>query len=170
MRDLLEPLHRIHEELEVECPQEPQGGVLQCDQAHGVIGKGGVVPGAGIEVAEDQSTGELPQVGGQDIDGTPQEEVCPQRLETAVETLQPQERPQAIGEEGPDGGITLKGPVSRGNELPESSKHHLHEHAVHSPEEQPEGPGQHGCLHKLFATSEDPSAGVLGSCRVVRRQ
>ncbi|KAL0602202.1 hypothetical protein AAY473_028400 [Plecturocebus cupreus] len=111
-----------------EGPTEPGHGVLQGDEAHEVKVELGVVPGAGVELAQDEAGGELPQVGPERVDDAAQE----QRAAAA----QPQvhalhdEYGGAVDKEGPHARDPWELPVQVHHELPGRREHHLAEVAM----------------------------------------
>lgn len=111
-----------------EGPTEPGHSVLQGDKAHEVKVELGVVPGAGIELAQDESGGELPQVGPERVDEAAHQQraAAPQ---AQVHALHDQDG-GAVDEERPHARDPRELPVKVHHELPGRSEHHLTEVAV----------------------------------------
>lgn len=107
---------------------EPRHSVLGCDQAHEVVAELGVVPGAGVELAQKQPRAELPQVSPQCVDDAAQ-----QSRATASQLqvhLLHDEDAGAVDEEGPHAGDARKLPVAVNHKLPGCGEHYFAEVAM----------------------------------------
>lgn len=111
-----------------EGPAEPGHGVLQGDEAHEVKVELRVVPGASVELAQDEAGGELPQVGPERVDEAAyqQRAAAPQ---AQVHALHNQDG-GTVDEERPYTCDPWKLPVKVHHELPGCREHHLAEVAV----------------------------------------
>lgn len=107
---------------------EPRHGVLGCDQPHEVVAELGVVPGAGVELAQKQTRAKLPQVSPQRVDATAQQNGAA-ATQLQVHLLHDDDA-GAVDEERPHAGDARKLPVAVNHELPGCSEHDFTEVAM----------------------------------------
>ena len=117
-----------HQPLHDEGGAEPGQGVLGCDQAHEVVLELGVVPGAGVELAQEQTCAKLPQVGPERVDDTSQQGGAA-AAQLQVHVLHDQDA-CPVDEECPHAGHARELPVAVDHELPGGCEHDLTEVAV----------------------------------------
>ena len=111
-----------------EGPAEPGHSVLQGDEAHEVKVELGVVPGAGVELAQDEAGGELPQVGPERVDEAAHQQRAA-ATQAQVHALHDEDG-RAVDEERPHARDPRELPVKVHHELPGRREHHLAEIAM----------------------------------------
>lgn len=107
---------------------EPGHGVLQRDQPHEVVPELRVVPGAGVELAQQEARAELPQVRPERVYEAAQQDGAAVS-QPEVHALHDEDA-RAVDEERPHAGHTRELPVVVDDELPGRGEHDLAEVAV----------------------------------------
>lgn len=107
---------------------EPRHGVLGGDQSHEVVAELRVVPGTGVELAQQQPRAELPQVRPQRVDEAAQQHRTA-GAQPQVHALHDQDA-GAVDEERPHAGHAGELPVAVDHKLPGGGEHDLAEVAV----------------------------------------
>lgn len=117
-----------HQSLHDERGAEPRHGVLQGNEPHEVIPKLRVVPGAGIELAEQKPRPELPQVRPERVDYAAQQNGTPVS-HFEVHALHDKDA-CPVDEQSPHAGDSWEFPVAVDHKFPRGRKHDLTEVAV----------------------------------------
>lgn len=143
--NLFDPLdfeQHVGEYVLVETQADPPREVEEGDESHEVVGVVGVVPGAGVELPQNQTPGELPGVDEADVDGEPpQGPPASAEVQMKVELLH-HEAAAPIHDEGPQRRVSAEAPVRLLHQVEQGGEEHLIQEAVHPKEEEPGKPWQ----------------------------
>lgn len=104
---------------------EPRHSILSCDQSHEVIAELGVVPGASVELAQQQPGAKFPQVRPQGVDDAAQQHWAA-AAQLQVHPFHNQDA-CAVDKERPHAGHARELPVTVHHKLPGSREHDLAE-------------------------------------------
>lgn len=128
------PQQNIRQDVLIQTQTNPSWKIQQGHESHEIEGIVGIVPGARVVLSESEAPAELPCVDEDDVDGQPLPgSPSSPEVQMQVELLH-HEAAASVHEEGPQGCVSLQGPVCGLEQVEHRGEDHLIQKAMH-PEE-----------------------------------